>query len=94
MVLFGNFFNGNALKGKDTTFKVGQKIQSKSNGSICSIKREITLNNIKHFEICIENDVAKREIILSEHEDSAWVTKNEFKNYNFAEGDSDIINLL
>ena len=24
-------------------------------------------NNIKHFEICIENDVAKREIILSEH---------------------------
>ena len=51
MVLFGNFFNGNALKGKDTSFKVGQKIQSKSNGSICSIKREITLNNIKHFEI-------------------------------------------
>ncbi len=72
MVLFGNFFNGNALKGKDASFKVasfkvGQKIQSKSNGSICSIKREITLNNIKHFEICIENDVAKREIILSEH---------------------------
>ena len=67
MVLFGSFFNGNALKGKDISFKVGQKIQSKSNGSICSIKREITLNNIKHFEICIENDVAKREIILSEH---------------------------
>ena len=30
-------------------------------------RREIILNNIKHFEICIENDVAKREIILSEH---------------------------
>tara|TARA_Y100001970_G_scaffold284308_1_gene401376 strand:+ start:2368 stop:2595 length:228 start_codon:yes stop_codon:yes gene_type:complete len=67
MVLFGSFFNGGALKGNDTLFKVGQKIQSKSNGSICSIKREITLNNIKHFEICFENDSAKREIILSEH---------------------------
>ena len=67
MVLFGSFFNGGTLKGNDNLFKVGQKIKSKSNGSICSIKREITLNNIKHFEICIENDVARREIILSEH---------------------------
>ena len=67
MVLFESFFNGGALKGDVTLFKVGQKIKSKSNGSICSIKREITLNNIKHFEICIENDAAKREIILSEH---------------------------
>ena len=67
MVLFKSFFNSSALKGNDTLFKVGQKIKSKSNGSICSIKREITLNNIKHFEICIENDVVKREIILSEH---------------------------
>ena len=48
--------------------------------------------NVKlHYFICSH---AKGEIILSEHEDSAWVTKNEFKNYNFAEGDSDIINLL
>ena len=34
------------------------------------------------------------EIKLIEHEDSAWVKKNEFINYNFAEGDSDIIRLL
>ena len=48
--------------------------------------------NVKlHYFICSH---ANGEIILSEHEDSAWVTKNEFKNYNFAEGDSDIINLL
>ena len=48
--------------------------------------------NVKlHYFIC---SYAKGEIILSEHEDSDWVTKNEFKNYNFAEGDSDIINLL
>ena len=44
-----------------------------------------------HYYICSH---ANGEIILSEHEDSAWVTKNEFKNYNFAEGDSDIIKLI
>ena len=33
-------------------------------------------------------------IKLSEHEDSAWVTKEEFKNYKFAEGDKDIISLI
>ena len=48
--------------------------------------------NIKlHYFIC---SYINGEIILSEHEDSAWVTRNEFKNYSFAEGDSDIINLL
>ena len=48
--------------------------------------------NVKlHYFICTHFN---GEIILSEHEDSAWVTKNEFKNYNFAEGDADIINLL
>ncbi len=48
--------------------------------------------NVKlHYFICSH---ANGEIILSEHENSAWVTKNDFKNYNFAEGDSDIINLL
>ncbi len=44
-----------------------------------------------HYFICSH---ASGEIYLNEHEDSAWVTKNEFKNYNFAEGDSDIIKLL
>ena len=48
--------------------------------------------NVKlHYFICSH---INGEINLSEHEESAWVTKNEFKNYNFAEGDSDIINLL
>ena len=42
--------------------------------------------NVKlHYFICSHFN---GEIILSEHEDSAWITKNEFKNYNFAEGDS------
>ena len=46
---------------------VGQKVYSKKNGSVCSIIKEIELNNIKHFELSIENDVYKREVILSEH---------------------------
>ena len=40
---------------------------SKKNGSVCSIIKEIELNNIKHFELSIENDVYKREVILSEY---------------------------
>ena len=48
--------------------------------------------NVKlHYFLCSHTS---GEIYLHEHEDSAWITKNEFKNYNFAEGDSDIINLL
>ena len=34
------------------------------------------------------------KITLKEHQDSAWVTTDEFKNYEFAEGDKDIISLL
>tara|TARA_Y100001960_G_C14246206_1_gene620643 strand:- start:343 stop:552 length:210 start_codon:yes stop_codon:yes gene_type:complete len=60
-------FLNNIFKSKDVSFTVGQRIYSKVNGSVCSIKREIKLNNIKHYEIRIENDVTRREIILSEH---------------------------
>ena len=38
--------------------------------------------------------IRDRDIILKEHEESAWVSKEEFNNYNFAEGDKDIISLL
>ena len=48
--------------------------------------------NVKlHYFLCSHTS---GEIYLNEHEDSAWITKNEFKDYNFAEGDNDIINLL
>ena len=66
MVFFNNIFKNNS-NGNNSNFFVGQKIKSRSNGSLCSIKREIKLNNIKHFEICIESDVSRREIILSEY---------------------------
>ena len=48
--------------------------------------------NVKlHYFLCSH---ISGEFYLNEHEDSTWVTRNEFKNYNFAEGDSDIISLL
>ena len=67
MVFLNNLFKNNMSNNNVSKFFVGQKIRSRLNGSLCSIKREIELNNIKHFEICIESDLSKREIILSEH---------------------------
>ena len=44
-----------------------------------------------HYFFC---SILRGEIILNEHEDFAWVSREEFKNYEFAEGDKDIISLL
>ena len=44
-----------------------------------------------HYFFCT---IISGDIILKEHEDPTWVTKEEFKNYEFAEGDKDIISLL
>ena len=44
-----------------------------------------------HYFFCT---IISGDIVLKEHEDSAWVSKEEFKNYEFAEGDKDIISLL
>ena len=44
-----------------------------------------------HYFFC---KIISGDIVLKEHEDSAWVSKEEFKNYQFAEGDKDIISLL
>ena len=60
-------FLNKIFKKQEVSFTVGQRIHSKANGSVCTIKREIKLNNITHYEICIENDVTRREIILSEY---------------------------
>ena len=44
-----------------------------------------------HYFFCT---IISGNIVLKEHEDSAWITKEEFQNYKFAEGDKDIISLL
>ena len=67
MVFFTNLIKNSFINKNEVNFSVGQIVYSKKNGSICSIIKEIELNNIKHFELSIENDVYKREVILSEH---------------------------
>ena len=67
MVFFTNIIKNSFINKNEVNFSVGQKVYSKKNGSVCSIIKEIELNNIKHFELSIENDVYKREVILSEH---------------------------
>ena len=48
--------------------------------------------NVKlHYYICSH---LNGDFILNEHENSAWIKKEDFKKYNFAEGDSEIISLL
>ncbi len=48
--------------------------------------------NVKlHYFIC---SYLKGEIKLNEHENSAWVKKENFYKYSFAEGDKDIISKL
>ena len=44
-----------------------------------------------HYFFCT---IISGDIVLKEHEDSVWVSKEEFQNYEFAEGDKDIISLL
>ena len=67
MVFFTNLIKNSFINKNEVNFSVGQKVYSKKNGSVCSIIKEIELNNIKHFELSIENDVYKRQVILSEH---------------------------
>ena len=48
--------------------------------------------NVKlHYYICTH---ISGSIILTEHEDYAWVEKKDFHKYDFAEGDRDILSLL
>ena len=44
-----------------------------------------------HYYICTH---ISGLIILTEHEDYAWVDKKDFHKYDFAEGDRDILSLL
>ncbi len=98
MGLSWEFPGGKVEKGE--TFKVALKREIKEELNIeIDVKYKLGEENYQddkinvklHYFICSHID---GDINLSEHEDSAWIKKNEFKNFNFAEGDSDIIKLL
>ena len=98
MGLSWEFPGGKVEEGESFEIALKREIEEELNIEI-NIKNKLGEENYQddkinvklHYFICSHFN---GEIILSEHEDSAWVTKNEFKNYNFAEGDSDIIKLI
>ncbi len=98
MGLSWEFPGGKVEKGE--TFEIALKREIKEELNIdIDIKNKLGEENYHdekinvklHYFIC---SYIGGDIYLNEHEDSAWVEKSDFKNYNFAEGDSDIINLL
>ncbi len=98
MGLSWEFPGGKVEEGESFEIALKREIKEELNIEI-NIKNKLSEENYKddiinvklHYFICAH---ISGEVYLTEHEDSAWVTKNEFKNYKFAEGDSDIINLL
>ena len=98
MGLCWEFPGGKVEKGETFDIALKREIKEELNIDI-AINNKLGEENYKdekinvklHYFLCSH---ISGEIYLNEHEDSAWVTKNEFKNYNFAEGDCNIINLL
>ena len=49
------------------------------------------INIVLHYYLC---SYASNNLILREHEKFAWVLKKDFKKYDFAEGDGNILSLI
>lgn len=98
MGLCWEFPGGKVEKNENFEQALKREIKEELNISIL-INKKIGVENYQdnkinvklHYYLCSHID---GEFILNEHEDYAWVVKNEFNKYNFAEGDKDIISLL
>ena len=98
MGLCWEFPGGKVEKNENFEQALKREIKEELNISIL-INKKIGVENYQdnkinvklHYYLCSHID---GEFILNEHEDSAWIAKNEFNKYNFAEGDKDIISLL
>ena len=53
--------------------------------------KDTKIDVILHYYLCSEKSGTLK---LNEHENIAWVEKKEFNNYDFAEGDGNILDLL
>ena len=98
MGLSWEFPGGKVEKGETFEIALKREIKEELNIEIHIINKLGEENyqddkiNVKlHYFIC---SILDGEISLNEHEDSAWVSKKNFSNYSFAEGDRDIISLL
>ena len=98
MGLCWEFPGGKVEKNENFEQALKREIKEELNISIL-INKKIGVENYQdnkinvklHYYLCSHIDGA---FTLNEHEDSAWVAKNEFNKYNFAEGDKDIISVL
>ena len=92
------FPGGKLLKNETHEDGLKREIKEELNIEI-DIKNKVGEENFKddiinvkiHYYICFYKS---GKLTLNEHQDSAWVTKEEYKNYEFAEGDKDIISFL
>ena len=84
MINIMNFFE-RIINKPHSRFSVGQKIHSVKTKKVLNLKREIYVNEIKHFSACIENTARKNTVLLSEkalNDDHYMVIDKETKLVN------------
>lgn len=68
----------------DISIKIHHKIAKEN-------YKDEKIDIILHYYLC---SLREGTIQLNEHEDIAWIKKIDFKKYDFAEGDKNIVSLL
>ena len=98
MGLKWEFPGGKVEKGETFEEALGREIKEELNIKINILNKiaeekfnDHSINVIIHYYLCsMENEL----IELLEHNQSAWVKKNEFYKYSFVPGDDKILSLL
>ena len=55
------------INSKKTSYQVGQRLYSRTKRNALFLKKEIFVNEIKHFRVSIEGSPIKKAVILSEN---------------------------
>ena len=98
MGLKWEFPGGKVETGETFEEALGREIKEELNIKINILKKiakekfnDSSINVVIHYYLCsMENDL----IELLEHNQSAWVKKNEFYKYSFVPGDDKVLSLL